>query len=122
MEDAKSRIDALLLNSATFADKGRQVVPDTITAFGIHLSSRHGKVYEVIDMLGFATEAAKGALAHYVRAVNYDSNACVCSFELDKSVVKGSEIELELFRVAKSTIPHFYWFDEEYIHGKEDPL
>lgn len=112
----KDKISALTRNAKTFSDKGHQVSPDTIEAFGISLSSRYGKCGEMIEMLQFAQGAAVGAVAHYVKEVSYDSKASICAFELDLSVTEGSEIERELFDIARKTISHFFWFDSEHFN------
>lgn len=111
----KEKISALARNAETFSDKGHQISPDAIEAFGISLSSRYGKCREMIEMLQFAQAAAVGAVAHYVKEVSYDSKASICAFELDQSISEGSEIERELFSIAKKTISHFFWFDSEYF-------
>lgn len=111
----KDKISALTRNANTFSDKGHQVSPDTIDAFGISLNSRYGKCGEMVEMLQFAEAAAVGAVAHYVKEVSYDSKASICAFELDESVTEGSEIERELFAIAKKTIRHFFWFDDEHF-------
>lgn len=111
----KDKISALARNAETFSDKGHQVSPETIFAFGISLSSRYSKCGEMIEMLQFAQAAAVGAVAHYVKEVSYDSKASICAFELDESVAVGSEIERELFAIAKKTISHFFWFDDEHF-------
>ena len=111
----KDKISALVRNAETFSDKGHQVSPATMDAFGISLSSRYGKCSEMIEMLQFAQAAAAGAVAHYVKEVSYDSKASICAFELDDSVAEGSEIERELLGVAKKTISHFFWFDDEHF-------
>jgi hypothetical protein len=111
----KDKISALARNAETFSDKGHQVSPVTIEAFGISLSSRYGKCGEMIEMLQFAQVAAVGAVAHYVKEVGYDSKESICAFEFDESVTEGSEIERELFGIAKKTISHFFWFDSEHF-------
>ncbi len=111
----KDKIYALVRNASTFSDKGHQVSPATLDAFGIDISSRYGKCGEIIEMLRFAQAAATAAVAHYVKEIAYDSKASICAFELDESVLEGSEIERELFAIAKATITHFFWFNDEHF-------
>ncbi len=117
----KDKISALVRNAATFSDKGHQVSPAAFEAFGIGLDSRYGKCEEIVQMLRFAQAAAAAAAAHYVKEITYDSKASICAFELDESVVEGSEIERELFAIAQRTISHFFWFnDEHFDSGSSD--
>jgi hypothetical protein len=109
------KLTALVQNAATYSDKAHQVMPSQFSAFGIGIGSRYGKCDEIIEMLQFCQAAAGASVAHYVKEVNFDSKACVCSFELDKAVVEGGEVERALFAIAKRTFTHFYWFDEEII-------
>lgn len=111
----KDKISALVRNATTFSDKEHQVFPASIDAFGICVSSRYGKCDEIVQMLQFAQAAAVAAVAHYVKEMDYDSKACICAFELDESVVEGSEIERELLAIAQRTIRHFFWFNDEHF-------
>jgi hypothetical protein len=113
------KLTSLIQNATTFSDKGHQVVPSQFSAFGIGIGSRYGKCEEIILMLQFCQAAAGTSVAHYVKEVNFDSKACVCSFVLDESVIEGGEIEQVLFGIAKKTFSHFYWFDEEIIDDGE---
>lgn len=117
----QDKISALIRTAKCFSDKGQQVTPASFGAFGIALTRRYGKAYELIEMLQFAQSAASASVAHYVKSVEYDSKASICSFVLDESVVDGSEVERQLLAIAKSTIAHFYWFDDEHFDtGDED--
>lgn len=113
------KLTALIQNAAQYSEKVHQVVPAQLSAFGIEICSRYGKCDEIIGMLRFCQMAAIEAVAHYVKEVNYDSKACVCSFVLDDAVAEGGEIEQALFAIAQKSFTHFYWFDEEIIDDGE---
>ncbi|KQU80435.1 hypothetical protein ASC98_17735 [Rhizobacter sp. Root1238] len=81
-------------------------------AFGITISSRYGRFDELIELLLFAQAAAEAAVAHYVKEAFYDSQSCTCSFELDRTVILGSEIEMTLRSCAHNTVSQFVWFDQ----------
>ena len=110
----EKKIVALVKNAEAFAEKGQQVSPSEFIALGIILKSRYGKVAEIVSMLRFAEAAAHSAVAHYVKELFFDSKYGACSFVLDETVLKGSEIERELFRIAEQTVGTFFWFDEQY--------
>lgn len=113
------KIEALVNTVKTFSDKAHQVTPAQFSAFGIGIGSRHGKCDEIIEMLTFCQAAAGASVAHYVKEVNYDSKACICSFVLDGAVVEGGEVEQVLLHIAKSTFSHFFWFEDEIIDDGE---
>lgn len=113
------KLTALVQNANKFSDKAHQVSPSQFAAFGMGICSRYGKCDEVVEMLRFAQAAAGASVAHYVKDVNYDSKASICTFELDDAVVEGGEIERTLLGIAKATISHFYWFDDEIFDDGE---
>jgi len=93
-----------------FAEKTQQLNPSEVIAFGVTLSSRHGKVYEMMEMLKFAELIAQDKIAHCVEELSYDSKACVCTFVLAASVKKGDVVANKLFETAKKAISQFEWF------------
>lgn len=110
---SNERLSNLITNAEAFEEKAEQVAPAGVVAFGIELESRYGKCAELIELLRFAQAAAAASVAHYVKEAFYDSKASVCSFELDSTVVRGSEVEEELLSIARATVSHFMWFDDE---------
>lgn len=101
-----------------FAEKASQVDPDTLTAFGITISSRYGKADEIIEMLGFCRVMAVDGVSHLVKEVFYDSKADICSITFVESVGKASEVVMLARAAAKRTIRQFEIFG--YIdHGME---
>ena len=107
------KLAKLIGNSEAFSEKAKQVTPSGFVAFGIDIDSRYGKCGEIIELLQFAQAAAAASVAHYVKEAFYDSKASICSFELESSVVRGSEIEAALLNIARKAVRHFMWFDEE---------
>jgi hypothetical protein len=114
------KIAAIVENAAFLAEKGRQVAPGSLTAFGIQLCSRYAKAEEIVELLRFAEEATKACVAPYVKSVFYDSNSRCCSFELDNAVEFGSDIERELRIVGNRTLSQFDWFGTVLGHGFAD--
>jgi hypothetical protein len=102
-----------------FDEKTMQVLPPSMVAFGIEICSRCGKCSELIELLEFSRAAVLASVAHYVNEAFYDSKASICNFELDSTVTRGSEIEGVLFSVARATVSHFMWFDDE-VFDSED--
>jgi hypothetical protein len=114
------KLSELVTNAESFDEKATQVLPTGMVAFGIEIDSRYGKCSELIELLKFAQAAASAAVAHYVKEAFYDSKASICSFELDIAVIRGSEIEEELLSIARATVGHFMWFDDE-VFDSEPP-
>lgn len=93
-----------------FEEKSEQVSPNSLTAFGIEISSRYGKANEIIEMINFSRLAAQGDVAHYVKSVFYDSKANICTFELVKSVKSFDPVAIPLKQAALEAIAQFDWF------------
>ncbi len=98
-----------------FKDKKRQVVPSSITAFGIHLDSRYGKASELMQMLHFSQTLAGVGLAEVVERVEYDSKAAICSFDFSPDFSAEDPRADEVLDVALATLSHFDWFGDERI-------
>jgi hypothetical protein len=96
----QEKIAALVKNVSKFSDKAHQIVPSQISAFGIGIGSRNGKCTEIIEMLEFSQAVAVASVAHYVKEIDYDSKASICSFMLDDAVVEGGELEQALLAIA----------------------
>lgn len=115
----EKHVSSIVQNAVRFSDKAQQVKPSGLEAFGISIISRYGKCGELIELLRFAEAAAVSAVAQYVHEAEYDSKASICAFKLDPAVVFGSEVERSLFSIAKKTISHFFWFDDEHFDDGE---
>jgi hypothetical protein len=96
-----------------FVEKTQQVEPSKFTAFGVELSSRYGRVSELIEMLQVAYEFASCRLEQFVKGVYCDSKTGCFFFQLDPSLVKGSESEKALFAIARRRFAHFDWDGDE---------
>lgn len=83
---------------------------DSLTAHGIVISTRHGKAYELAEMLNFCVAVAKQGLQNRVTSLFYDSNSCCCNFELCPSVEQYDDVAEELKAIAIETIGQFEWF------------
>lgn len=51
-----------------------------IIVYGIELTSRYEKLYELKEMIAFAEIAYDTGVAKYIKEVFYDTKACVASF------------------------------------------
>lgn len=103
-----------------FEDKRTQIDVTGMHAFGIPISTRHGKARELAELLQFAEEAAKANVNSYVQAAHYDSNSDCCSFTLDRAVQQHSTIAEALLTAALKTITQFEWFGVVQ-HGRGAP-
>jgi hypothetical protein len=88
-------------------DKVRQLDTDTLTAFGIRLSSRHAKASEMIELISFALEAAHHNVNMFVREAFYDSGSSCCEFTLLESI--STSAEQTVLACAQQTISQFLW-------------
>ncbi|MBD2803486.1 hypothetical protein [Xenorhabdus szentirmaii] len=103
------------MSTGYFLTKG-QIDIYGCTAFGIHLSSRHGIAYELAEMLLFAEGLEKKGLTRYVESIFYDSGSCTCNFEFTHDVEKYSKIADQIELVAMEHISQFEIFDN-ICHG-----
>jgi hypothetical protein len=103
-----------------FDEKTQQVMPDTITAFGIKLVSRYGQAGELRDMLLFAELAAEEGLADRVDQLFYDSKACLCIPEFVPGYEFGSPDDAVLFKCALKSLTQFQW--DETIYHRDSPV
>lgn len=62
-----------------FSEKGSQIEPSCMVAFGINIQSRYGKVSEIAEMMQFAKRAAEFGVASYIDSVFFDSKSCSCT-------------------------------------------
>lgn len=96
-----------------FKDKVHQVIPSSLTAFGIHLESRQGQAIELADMLKFAQRLAWHGLESVVEEVEYDSKATICSFKFSPGFVVEDPRAAQILEIALQTLSHFDWFGDE---------
>lgn len=101
-----------------FEEKSSQIDIDSMTAFGIPISTRYSKADELIEMISFCRECAKYNINKYVKSVFYDSKANLCTFELDTSVKKYSKLGRKLREIADKTIEQHALFDS--VGGKHN--
>lgn len=99
-----------------FGEKAHQVTADAFDAFGISLTTRHGKAQELAEMLTFARLAAARGLHHLVKEMFYDSKACLCTIELFNERQWLSEQGRALRECAAQSIRQFQW-DGTVGHG-----
>lgn len=92
-----------------FGEKATQVVPATLTAFGIKITSRWDKGYELVEMINFAESAAKRGVAHYVREAFYNSKMSHCNLKLDPSVKLGDPVAEAIVAAADECISCYVW-------------
>jgi len=83
---------------------------DSLNAYGIDICTRHGKAYELAEMLNFCVAIAKKDLQNRVTSLFYDSNSCCCNFELCPSVEQFDDVAEEILNTALETIGQFEWF------------
>ena len=96
--------------SSFFEEKSEQVVPGAMAAFGIQLLSRYGRARELREMLDFAERTARLGAQRYVISVFYDSQACLCTFELADIVRQGDPVGRALWAAADESIEQFEMF------------
>lgn len=99
-----------------FDEKARQISEDALAAFGIPLTTRYAKADEMAEMLMFAQFAAARGLHTLVKAVFYDSKACLCTVELHSEDDFQSEAGAALKECAERALRQFQW-DGTVYHG-----
>ena len=90
-----------------FSEKGVQMQPESLTVFGIPISSRYGKVWEMMEMLGFAQVAASAGVAGYIASIFYDSKACLCTIELKEEARHNPDVQTAVQWCGERTLSLF---------------
>lgn len=103
-----------------FGEKSQQLSIFELSAFGIRLSTRYGKVSEMVELLQFAEAVAKSGLAHWIEAAKYDSQAQCCFFDFaeEEEPPPGSPEEQAILAAATQTIRQFEWRGAA-LHGRD---
>jgi hypothetical protein len=93
-----------------------EVSEGTLKVFGMTITTRHGKAYELAEMLNFCVELERADLLGLVISLFYDSNSCCCTFELNPLVDVYDDNWSSILQVAKKTISQFEW-NGSVVHG-----
>ncbi|MDE4538040.1 hypothetical protein GIB19_12510 [Pseudomonas sp. ITEM 17296] len=93
-----------------------EVSVDSMTVFGIVIDTRHGKAYELAEMINFCVVAVGAGLQRRVESLFYDSNDCCCRIRLKPPVPGYDDVDRILKTVALHTISQFEW-DGVIEHG-----
>lgn len=95
-----------------------EVSVDAMKVHGIDIDTRHGKAYELAEMINFCVGAAGAGLERRVISLFYDSNDCCCRVILHDSVKPYDDVDRVLKTVALHTISQFEWNGTiEHGHG-----
>lgn len=90
-----------------FSEKGAQVKPGSLVAFGIPIDSRYGKADEIVRMLMFSNVAARMGVAAFIAGVFYDSKSCCCTIELKEEASRQPEVQSIVELCGDSTLSLF---------------
>ena len=104
-----------------FCEKGTQVKPSRLVAFGIPIDSRYGKATEIRCMLAFVERAALTGVARYIASVFYDSKACICGYELRGTAFRQPAVLETIRECALMTLPQFEDHEGICRHGRGTP-
>lgn len=101
-----------------FEEKAYQIIPDNFIAFGIKIASSHGKATEIIEMINFAKLINEADISQYVDKVFYNSEECVCTFELN-TTIQGNSLTGQKFieTVRKSISQYIIMLDDIEIYS-----
>lgn len=99
-------------NSDTYFEKRAQISPAMLLVLGVPVTSRYGKLNELIEMLDFLRLIEKKQALRYVTSLFYDSKSGVCTVETDPDTPRGGDVEGMLALAATLTITHHELFGE----------
>lgn len=89
--------------SSALQEKGEEISPDTMTVFGIRVSSRYGKCSEIEEMLAFSRRCAEIGAATFITEVFYDSKACIANVSYQPEALGNHTIVSAVEAVADRT-------------------
>lgn len=93
--------------SDALQEKGEEVSPDAMTAFGIEVSTRYGKCYELEEMLAFCRRCADAGAATFVTQVFYDSKACIANITFQPEAVNNHTIVHAVEEIADAVFSQY---------------
>lgn len=99
---------AMRIGSLLAGEKAQEVAPSSLTAFGISISSRYGKCWEIEEMLSFCRKVAVEGAATYITEVFYDSKACVASITFETAAAANSSIVQGVEAIADATFSQYH--------------
>lgn len=97
---------------AALGDKQTQVAPAMLLVLGVPVTSRYGKLNELLEMLDFLRLIERKAVLHYVSSLFYDSKSLLCTIETDGDTPRGGRVEATLMVAATLTISQYELFGE----------
>lgn len=97
-----------------FDEKSQEISADAMKSFGIDVSTRYGKAWQMAEMLMFTTALANRDLHSLVSSVFYDSKSDCCSFEFSQDL--SPEQKDGILACAEKHISQFDW-DGYVLHG-----
>lgn len=103
------------------SEKGGQVEPGSLVAFGIPINSRYSKVLEIMEMLAFAHLAAQAGVAGYVDSVFYDSQSCCCTVQLKPEAERQPDVARTLGECGDRTLSQFTMDEMGIVRGRWCP-
>lgn len=102
-----------------WSEKGSQVEPGALVAFGIPLQSRYGKAHEIMEMLAFAQLSAQAGVAGYVESVFYDSQSCCCTVQVKPGAERRPDVIELIGDCGDRTLCQFTLGDQGTVRGRE---
>lgn len=88
-------------------EKAQEVDPDRLTAFGISISSRYGKCWEIEEMLAFCRRVAEEGAATYIAEVFYDSKSCTANIRFEEEAAVNPSIVQGVEAIADETFSQY---------------
>jgi hypothetical protein len=89
-----------------FEEKSQQVEPASMKAFGVNISSGHGKATEIIEMITFCRLVATDEIVG-VKSLFYDSNSDCCQIECGSQVAKDLALAAKVELAAKRSLSQY---------------
>lgn len=93
--------------SDALQEKGEEVSPDSLTAFGIAISSRYGKCYELEEMLAFCRLCADAGAATFITEVFYDTKACIVNITFQPEAVRNHTVVNAVEAIADTVFSQY---------------
>lgn len=89
----------------------QEITPEKLVVLDVEIWSRHGYLYEMLEMINFVKYLNEDNITKHVKTVFYDSKVSICYFDLDEKVEQDQALANRVLFAAKNTISQFNWFD-----------
>jgi hypothetical protein len=97
-----------------FNERYHQIEPKLFKVFDIEISSRYGKIGEIVELLEFCRDCALEGVEDCIARVDYDTKNCIATIDFHKEWTSGEDYKI-IKEIATNRLTQFAWEDGEVL-------